>query len=235
MDFFSVNNTMFTFWDYQMSYIEFFGTLLNIACVFLLVKKNIWNWIIGNMAVILFASLFYQVSLYADLFEQVFFFITGAIGYFMWRQKVKEDTEIQIRSLTTQNWMIVILIFGVGTANGFYIITNLNDWLPNQFPTEASYPLLDTATTVASFIATVLMMKRFLQNWYLWIAVDIIGIWLYWQKDVPFISALYVVFLGLAISGAFKWDNTYYSQQAMRDWEAAVEASHHNARSSGSV
>lgn len=209
MNFFSVNNTMFTIWDYQMSYIEFFGTLLNVISVFLIVKKNIWNWIIGNLGVILFASLFYQVHLYADLFEQVFYFVTGVIGYFMWKSNSKGRDEIAIRKLTDDDKTIVAAVVVFGTVILYNIIINLDNWFPKQFPTEASYPWLDTGTTVVSFVATYLMMKRYLENWYLWITVDIVGIWLYWKKDVPFIAALYVMFLVLATKGAIEWRKTY--------------------------
>lgn len=197
-----------------MSYIEFFGTLLNIACVFLLVKKNIINWVVGVVACVAFGSLFYQLRLYADLFEQVYFFITGLIGWAMWqRAKKTPDAQETVIIASDRKYMTWIgATFIGGTVFGYYIITHLNDWLPKQFPDEASYPWIDVATTVASFQAQIMLTQRRLENWMLWIGVDVIGIWLYWKKDVPFISILYVLFLILAIKGHFQWRDTYRRQ-----------------------
>jgi nicotinamide mononucleotide transporter len=213
MDIFSVNKVFFTFLDYPMSYIEFFGTLLNIACVFLLVKKNIINWFIGILACVAFASLFYQLRLYADLFEQIYFFITGIIGWIMWqRAKCDTPTNTVVKRSSNKYLTWLGISFVAGTVIGYYIITNLNDWLPKYFPDEASYPVIDVSTTVASFQAQIMLTQRRLENWMLWIAVDVVGIWLYWQKEVPFISALYVLFLILAIRGLKEWRDTYANQ-----------------------
>jgi nicotinamide mononucleotide transporter len=86
LEFLNVNNTFFTIFNYPMSYVEFFGTILNILTVWLLVKKNIWNWPVGIVAVVLFASLFYQLNLYADLLEQGYYFITGFVGWYLWQK-----------------------------------------------------------------------------------------------------------------------------------------------------
>jgi len=80
-----------------------------------------------------------------------------------------------------------------------YVINNLSIRFPNQFPEPASYPYLDSFTTVMSFVATILMARKKVTCWYLRILVDIIGIGLYYVKGVKFISLEYVIFLVLAV------------------------------------
>jgi len=212
LQFFSINNTLFTVLGYQISYIEFIGTIFNLACVILVARKNILNWPVGLVGVILFGALFYQINLYADLFEQVYFFITGIWGWYMWQaaKKPKDDDEgiVVRRNTRTENlaWIGVII---VGTAIGTWAMSNIHNWLPALFPEAATMVLPDTATTVMSFVATILMMQRKLENWALWIAVDVIGIWLYAYKQVPFIALLYVAFLGIATGGFITWLRTY--------------------------
>ena len=58
---FNVNTIFFTLFDYPMSYIEFFGTILNIAAVYLVAKNKIWTWPIGNLGAVLFLILFFQI------------------------------------------------------------------------------------------------------------------------------------------------------------------------------
>jgi nicotinamide mononucleotide transporter len=207
---FNVNTTFFTIIGYPMSYIEFFGTLLNILAVYLVARNNIWNWLVGSVAAVLFGILFFQIQLYSDFFEQIYYFITGFVGWWLWKKKDKESKtigkqEFQITQTTLKTNIIYLCVMVIGTAFLGWITGNVSTWLPQYFPEPASYPYLDSATTVMSFAATILMMQKKIENWYLWILVDIIGIWLYYTKGVVFVSLLYVVFLVLATQGYFNW------------------------------
>lgn len=209
---FDVNNIFFTIFGYPMSYIEFFGTLFNLACVWLVMKKNILTWPIGLIGVVLFASLFYQLNLYADLIEQWYYFATGIIGWVAWtRAKKPEDEKEEIiveRNTTIQNiyWAAGIMVF---TIIGAWAMSRVHIWLPGFFPEPADLPLLDVWTTVMSFAAQALMIQKRLENWVLWILVDIIAVGLYWYKGVPFVALLYLLFLGLATNGFITWRKTY--------------------------
>jgi len=86
---------------------------------------------------------------------------------------------------------------------------NLTVWLPAYFTEPVSLPVLDALTTVMSFIAQWLLMKKKVESWALWILVDIIGIGLYWYKGVRFISLEYVLFLMMATAGLFNWIKNY--------------------------
>ena len=212
----NVNTTFFTILNYPMSYVEFFGTIFNIACVWLLVKKNILNWPIGIIGVLLFGALFYQLNLYADLFEQVYYFITGFIGWYAWTktrpQKDEEEEVILKRNTMKENglWITGIVAF---TLIGAWAMRNVNVWLPQFFPEPASLPLLDVMTTVMSFAAQIMLIQKRVENWILWVIVDVVGIGLYWYKGVPFVALLYVIFLVLATNGLIGWTKTYRKQQ----------------------
>ena len=84
MSFFDIENIFFTVAGYQMSYLEFFGTIAGAIAVWLSAKANIWSWSIGVINVVLFFFLFYQVQLYPDMFLQVFFLITNLLGWWRW-------------------------------------------------------------------------------------------------------------------------------------------------------
>jgi nicotinamide mononucleotide transporter len=77
----SIDNTFFTIIGYQMSYIEFFGTILNIWSVYLVSKNRVLNWPVGVVASILFLFLFWQIRLYSDFFEQIYYIATGIWGW----------------------------------------------------------------------------------------------------------------------------------------------------------
>jgi nicotinamide mononucleotide transporter len=205
INFFNVNTILFTLFDYPMSYIEFFGTILNIIAVYLVARNNIWNWVVGSVASVLFGVLFFQIRLYSDFFEQIYYGITGVVGWVLWSKKSKNTIDKSITNTTTNTNIRYAAIILLGTVLLGYVTANFNVWLPQYFPDRASYPYLDAFTTVLSFAATILLIQRKLESWVLWILVDIIGIWLYYTKGVVFVSLLYVVFLVLATQGYFNW------------------------------
>ncbi len=206
LTYFDITTIFFTIGDYQMSYLEFFGTIFNITCVRLAARNNILNWPIGILWGILYLALFYQIQLYSDLVEQIYFLATGFYGWYVWTMLGKRNEQVtSIKGITSKEAGIYLVCIFIGTMLFAYMTQHLSIWFPVQFPEPASYVLLDAFTTVLSFAATILMIQKKVAAWYLWILVDIIGIWLYWVKWVKFISAEYVLFLFLAINGLISW------------------------------
>lgn len=214
LSFFSVDTIALTVVGYQMSWLELVGTLFNIWCVYLAARKNILTWPVGLVGIVCYLFLFHQIQLYADMLEQAYFFVMTFVGIALWRQTARKKEDVFVQVLSTKErigWTIILLI---GTAILTFITTSLPTWLPALFAEVPSYPWLDALTTMMSFVATYLMAKRYLECWALWIAVDVIGVWLYWVKDVKFISIEYLFFLAIAIWGAVTWFNSYKKTRA---------------------
>jgi len=211
--YFDVQTIFFTIFGYEMSFLEFFGTILNIISVWLVIKNKIWTWPIGNVAVILFAILFYQIQLYSDLFEQIYFFIAGFYGWFVWLKlrsgENNNSEDLGITSSSPKTLGIYFVAIGLGTLLMGHLMSNIHLYLSTYFPVPATFAYLDAFTTVLSFAATILMAHKKIECWYLWILVDVIGIGLYFSKGVIFISILYVIFLVLAIRGLLSWNELY--------------------------
>jgi nicotinamide mononucleotide transporter len=85
-------------------------------------------------------------------------------------------------------------------------MSRVHAWAPEAFPEAASYPYLDALTTVMSLVAMWLMARKHVESWIYWIVVDLIGVWLYFVKDVRLISLLYTVLLILAVRGLISWN-----------------------------
>jgi nicotinamide mononucleotide transporter len=204
MQFFSVQTIAFSIGNYSLSWLEFIGTIFNLWSVWLMTRNRILSWPIGIIGVILFLMLFWQIRLYADFFEQIYYIATGFWGWWLWQKSGAPDEGKIHRNTLRENisWIagIAALSIVAGWAN-----SNLNVWLPKFFPEAASFAYLDAATTIMSFGAQILMARRRLECWPIWIAVDFIGVWLYWQKGVVFVSGLYVVFLVMAVLGLLSW------------------------------
>ncbi|OGZ97209.1 MAG: hypothetical protein A3I44_02100 [Candidatus Sungbacteria bacterium RIFCSPLOWO2_02_FULL_51_17] len=230
LGFFDINNTFFMVFEYQMSYIEFFGTILTIWSVWLTAKARILSWPIGIIGVVLYMFLFYQIQLYSDLFEQVYFLITGFWGWWVWTHpKIGEEValgkEIRIAKNSLRENIVYACIIAVGTGTLTYVAVHLDAWFPSYFPEPAAFPFLDAFTTAMSFTAQWLLARRRLENWMLWIVVDVIAIWLYWSKGIKFVSLEYALFFVIASIGLIKWVKEYrgYSTNAIH---AHAEGNH---------
>jgi nicotinamide mononucleotide transporter len=212
----SINNIVFTLWDYPMSYLELVGTLLTLVSVWLVVKRNIWTWPIGIIGATLYMLLFYQVQLYSDTIEQVYYLATGVYGWMFWKKATQDGAEVRVMfssHVEVASWAVMTILFtwALGT-----FISDIHHVYPSLFPEPASYPYLDALTTVMSLVAQWLMLKKRVECWVYWILVDIIGIGLYWSKGVIFVAALYVVLLVMASRGLMLWWETRRRQDPER-------------------
>lgn len=209
---FDINTTFFTFLNYPMSYLEFFGTIITAWSVYLSAKNKVLSWPIGLIGVVLYSFLFYQIHLYSDLFEQLYYFVTGFWGWWLWTHPNEEQkdahNELKVSFGSAKfnlfgTLSIVVLTFGLT-----YFMSHIHLFFPTLFPIAASYPFMDAFTTAMSFVANIYLAKRKIENWYLWIIVDVIAVFLYFQKGVIFLSLLYFAFLINAVKGLIDWSKT---------------------------
>ena len=202
MDFFSIELIAFTVFDYPISYIELIGTLFGLLSVILAARANILTWPTGIINEVFFLLLFFQVQLYADMLLQVYFFVMTLYGWFYWNSDKKEH---RIGVVSTRNRLTIILLLLMGTAVCGFVISRLHVYLSDVFVEPAAFPYIDSFTTVASIIAMVLLARKRLEAWVLWIAVDIVSVCLYVTKGINLIAMEYLVFLAIATYGFFHW------------------------------
>lgn len=206
MELLSVDYVLFEIVGYPMSLIEFIGTLTYLASVWLIARRNMLTWPVGIVAVLLYMALFYQIQLYADALEQIYYLAASAYGWWYWSSTPREtQTMTGVRFSTPGVLGVWVGVIVVASALLGFALTQIHLWLPGLFPSPASLPWLDALTTVMSFVAMWLMVRKRIEAWIYWIIVDVIGIGLYWFKDVRFISLLYVVLLVLASRGLWQW------------------------------
>ncbi len=207
-DIISVKNIAFTFLGYPMSYIEFVGTVLYLWSVWLIAKRRVLTWPVGIISVLLYMALFYQIRLYSDTLEQIYYLAACAYGWWRWADAPKDKGQIlDIRFSTSRGSFIAIAVTIVLSITDGYLMSRVHILFPKLFPEQASFPYLDALTTFMSFTAMWLMVQKRIESWIYWIIVDVIGIGLYYAKDVRFVSLLYVILLFLAIKGFVSWIN----------------------------
>jgi len=202
MHFFEIENIAFEIMGYSISYLEMIGTLFGLFSIYFATRTNILTWATGIVNEFFLFILFFQIQLYADMFLQVYFFIVTIYGWFQWNSK-KDQVDISVVDLRSRIFVTLIII--ILTLISGFLFSNIHTYLPAYFKIKASYPFTDSLVMVLSIVATVLLAKKKIENWYLWICVDLICMFLYYKKGVYFLSLEYLIFLGLASYGLFHW------------------------------
>ncbi len=206
MSWLSVETIAVTLLGYPMSWIELVGTVTYLWSVWLMARRRMLTWPVGIVSVLLYLALFWQIRLYSDALEQVYYLGASAYGWYRWaRGSAPGRTELKIRISPARTLALEAALVAAGTLA-------LGRWMGKAhlvasalFPEPAAYPYLDAGTTIASFVAMALLTLKRLESWVWWILVDVVGIGLYWAKDVRFVALLYVLLLGLAIRGLVEW------------------------------
>lgn len=209
VDFFSTRNIAFTILDYPMSWVEFIGTILYLLSVILIAQRRILTWPIGIASSIFYVILFYQIQLYADSIEQIYYIGASIYGWWFWNKQLSngENDAAKVPVFYSPKKMLgitVALTLILSVIVGLFI-SQAHIILPAIFPLPAAFPYLDALTTVMSFVAMWLMARKRVESWVYWIIVDVICIGLYFAQNVRFLSLLYVILLVMAVNGFIRW------------------------------
>lgn len=176
--------------------IEIIAVLCGLANVILIIRRSLWNYPFGLVMVALYAWIFFEVRLYSDTLLQVFFFIVQIFGFVSWLRGRDAEGDLIVRRLSTSQ---LLMTFAAAVAGTILLGGAMWRW------TDAALPFPDAAITSMSVLAQVLLARCFLENWFLWISVDVLAIGVYLAKDLQPTAVLYGIFLLLAITGLFDW------------------------------
>lgn len=179
-----------------MSPIEIAAVLLGIANLVLIIRRSVWNYPFALAMVTLYFFIFRELKLYSDAGLQIFFFVVNLYGWWAWRNNQAQSGEIVVERLSRHafwGWLAgslaAILLWGLFMAAN----------------TDATHPYWDASVAMLSVAGQILMTRRYLENWWWWIAVNLVSIPLYIVKGIYLTAGLYLLFLGLAIAGLMEW------------------------------
>lgn len=183
--------------------IEIAAVVLGLVNIALLIRRSVWNYPFGLAMVTLYAVIFYETKLYADAGLQVFFFAIQIYGWMNWLSARGEDGLVIVRRVPLRT---AALYGGAAIAGAGALGAGLDRL------TDATHPYWDAVIASLSVCAQVMMARRLLENWLVWIAVDMLAIGLFWTKGLGPTAALYAVFLAMSAAGYLAWRRTLRTQ-----------------------
>ena len=178
-----------------MTGLEFAANVVTALSVFLAGRNSVHTWWSGIIGCILFALMFYQVKLYADVALQGFFVVTGVLGWYQWLHG-RGGRELVIAQ-TSWTVLASMLITGI-------VVTFIYGYLLHHY-TDAYAPFVDSAVLAFSVLAQLLLMKRRVETWLFWLIVNSIAIPLYASRELYLTAALYSVYWVNAVVAWYEW------------------------------
>lgn len=202
-NFFDINNIFVTLWSYPLSYIELIGTVVGFIAVWLATRQKIISWPLGLINVSCFLILFYQVQLYSGMFLQAFFFVSNIYGWFVWRKQLANDEAPSTLS-TKSKWIVGVTIILITLLTGL-TVQKLPALLPDIFLKPASQPYYDAFIAIASIAGQIMLTRRFFENWFVWLIVNAVSVFVFYRQGLYLLTIEYFLFLLLSIKGIIDW------------------------------
>jgi nicotinamide mononucleotide transporter len=175
--------------------LESIAVLFSIIYVILVAKESIWCWAAAIISVSLYIFICYEAKLYAETALQFFYLIMAVAGYFFWKES-PDKKQLDIKELSIGNHALILFAGIIFTLILGYVLT---------IYTQAKLPLLDSFTTIFSIIATFMVIKKILENWLYFIAIDLVSIYLYNTRDLQQTAILFVLYAIIACVGYYNW------------------------------
>ncbi len=182
-------------------WLDIVTTVLGLAYILFEYKASIWMWLVGFLMQSLGIVLYYQKGLYADCCMEFYYLAMTIYGWWNWIGKKAPSfggggMERPIRHFPRRlvlPWLLLIAA-----------VWGLIYWLLVTF-TNSNVPLADSFTTALSIVGIWALAHKYLEQWFIWIAVDVVTCVLYFYKDIPFKASLYALYVVIAILGYRKW------------------------------
>ena len=171
-------------------------TILGLLYIWFEYRASAWLWAAGFLMQTLGIVLYYQKGLYADCGMEFYYLSMTIYGYWKWVRGAANQQALPItrfpRKLIIPWCALIFAVWGI-----IY-------WLLITF-TNSNVPLIDSFTTALSIVGIWALAHKYLEQWFIWIVVDIVTCGLYFYKDIPFKGGLYALYIIIAVFGYRKW------------------------------
>ena len=186
--------------------VELIGVVLGIVTVYLSARENVWSWPTALVNAAMFVIVFFRTGLYSDFGLQIIYFVLSLYGWYEWLYGGANRTELHVTRTPARLWLIFVMIGLVSWA----VLSAITSRLPH-----AALPYMDSALVTVSLIAQYMMTKKYLENWILWIVVDVFYVGMFIYKKLNLTAFNYLVYLALAFVGYAAWRRSLAEQSAV--------------------
>lgn len=183
------------------------ATIVGLVYIWLEYRASIYLWIAGIIMPAIDIFLYYEAGLYADFGMAIYYTLAALYGYAVWKWGKKRgtaaDEQLPITRFPERKVLPVALLFAVAWAAIYEILIHF---------TNSDVPITDSFANALSFVGLWALARKYLEQWMVWIVVDVVLSALYIYKGIPFKASLYALYVVIAVAGYFKWKKMMTAQ-----------------------
>lgn len=178
--------------------LEVLGTLVGLIYLWLEYRASIYLWIASVIMPAIYIFVYYEAGLYADFGINIYYLGAAVYGWLVWKygHKSAEQQELPITKMPKRSWLKALVVFLVAQILIAWILINF---------TDSDVPWWDAFTTALSIIGMWMLARKYLEQWWVWIVVDVVCVGLYIYKGLYFTSGLYALYSVIAVFGWLNW------------------------------
>jgi nicotinamide mononucleotide transporter len=189
-------DTVFTLWGAPVTVLEILAFALSLACIICNVFEIHWGWPLAVVSSALYAWFFSVGKLYGEAAVNVFFALSAVWGWWQWVYGKRSAVALKVEVFPRRFWPAAIAAWLLGwLAIGAFL----------KVATDSNVPFFDAFPTMGSIIGTVLLARKFVANWPVWVLVNAVSVALFTYKQFYLTAVLYVIFFGMALWGWRRW------------------------------
>jgi nicotinamide mononucleotide transporter len=176
--------------------LELLSFLLSVATVWLNIRQSHWAWLFAIISSATYGLVFYGSRLYGDMGLQLVFITVSIFGWYQWLHGDDSHDKLPVTTLSVRSrWL---------AAGAWLVGFVLLAWFLKTY-TDTDVPKSDGFLTAGSLVGQLLLSRKKIENWHVWIIVDVLYVGLYLHKNLILTAILYAVFVGMAVIGLRTW------------------------------
>lgn len=183
------------------NWIEILGALIGFVYIFFEIKASKWMWPIGLITSLFYIVVYFDSKFYADMSLQFYYIFISIYGWYWWINggKISGKEELPISRINPKQSIYLSIVFVFLLVITYYIL---------KYFTDSPLPFGDAFTTALSIIATWMLAQKIIEQWLLWVVIDLVSVGLYLYKDLYPTSILFLVYSVLAVLGYYQWQKS---------------------------
>lgn len=192
-----------------MEYLEIIGTFVGLVYLWLEYHASIYLWVASVVMPIVYTFIFFDAGLYADMGIQIYYVLASIYGFICWKwtitRKNNKNSEEKLK-ITHAPRRLITPMSVISIA-----LTIVIAYILIAF-TDSNVPWWDSFTTSLSIVAMWMMARKYIEQWWAWLVVDVVSAGIYLYKELYFTAGLYAFYAVIAYFGYKKWKELMIAQ-----------------------
>ena len=188
------------------NWLELFGVASGLLFLYLEIKEKLWLWPVGLITSAVYIIVFFKSGFYADMALQGYYVVISIYGWWHWISGRTNNSDKHKLPITRLKKQLAIILSAVTLALWFAM------WLILSKFTDSQVPIGDSFTTALSIVATWMLARKILEQWWVWGVVNAISLSLYLYKGLYPTAVLFVFYTAMVVVGYIEWKKNLKSK-----------------------